>query len=85
MQGLYNKKVAVPSVLDTLSALFIVPSAIYMIANNLILFSPDSTISDITFRHPITADLTLIAHILVKSILSLYKYYDYVNTVHCLK
>ena len=56
MQGLYNQKVAVPSVFDTLLALFIVPSAIYMIAKNLILFSSDSPISVITFRHPIIDD-----------------------------
>lgn len=44
MQGLYNKKIAMPSVLDTLSALFIVPSGVYTVNNNLTLFSLDSSI-----------------------------------------
>ena len=56
MQGLYNQKVAVPSVSNPLSALFIVPSGIYMTANNFILFSSDSPISVTTFRHPIIDD-----------------------------
>lgn len=47
MQGLYNQKVAVPSVSNTLSALFIVPSGIYMIANNLILFSSNSPVQSL--------------------------------------
>lgn len=55
-----------------------------MINNNLIIVSLDSSISDSTFRHPITDDSALISQILVKPIFSLYNYYDYVNTAHCL-
>lgn len=80
LQGLYNKKAAVPSALSSLSVLFVVPCGIYLCKITLYFL--------LTYQFHILPlhillQVRLISQILVKSIFSLHNYYDYANTVPC--